>query len=195
MPIYCKQRCNFEKIRLLINPVLFIMKQICSVFGLAVMLMACGSNDTAKTNPTTQTAAIKKNILEADVVNGVQIVPLFADDNMKFNAKEVVVKVGIPIELTLKHTGKAPKKDMGHNVVILQPGVVFADFVDRANAAVATDYIPEEWKDKIVAHTKMLGGGETDVISFSFDKPGTYVFLCSFPGHSMMMKGKFVVSE
>ena len=39
----------------------------------------------------------------------------------------------------------------------------------------------------------MIGGGETDVIEFPAPEKGTYEFLCSFPGHYGMMKGKFIV--
>jgi azurin len=38
-----------------------------------------------------------------------------------------------------------------------------------------------------------LGGGETDVIEFQAPPAGEYEFLCSFPGHYAMMRGKFVV--
>lgn len=170
------------------------MKQSVLIFAISCLLASCGSNDSADhQHPAAQTSNVNKAVLEADVTDGRQVVVLLADDNMKFNAKEVKVKAGMPVELTLKHTGKAPKATMGHNVVILRPDVVVSDFVERANAAAATDYIPEELTGQIVVHTRMLGGGESDTQTFTFEKPGTYTFLCTFPGHSMIMKGKFVV--
>ena len=33
----------------------------------------------------------------------------------------------------------------------------------------------------------MLGGGE------SAPEPGTYIFICSFPGHYQLMMGEFIV--
>lgn len=178
------------------------MKQKLALLALPlVALLSCGTNDSTTTTTTTPTAttsssstsASNKKVLTADVVDGQQIVVLMAGDDMKFNAKEVQVKANMPIELTLKHTGKMPLKAMGHNVVILKPEAVVPDFANEANAAKDSDYIPATQKDLIVAHTKMLGGGESDVITFTFDKPGTYPFLCSFPGHSGIMKGKFIV--
>lgn len=170
------------------------MKQSILIFAISCLLVSCSDSEPAThQHPSGQSSNINKAILEADVTDGKQVVVLLADDNMKFNAKEVKVKAGMPLELTLKHTGKAPKSTMGHNVVILQPDVVVSDFVNRANAAEATDYIPEELAGQIIIHTKMLGGGESDTKTFTFEKPGTYTFLCTFPGHSMIMKGKFVV--
>ena len=158
-------------------------------------LFSCGSTDTT-TNPTTAnttTTAKSNKTLTADLVDNQQFLTLLAGDDMKFNAKEVIVKANIPITLTLKHTGKMPLTSMGHNVVILTAETVVPDFANAANAAKETDYIPADLKSSIIAHTKMLGGGETDQITFTFSTAGTYPYLCTFPGHSGMMKGKFIV--
>ena len=39
----------------------------------------------------------------------------------------------------------------------------------------------------------MIGGGQSDTIEFDAPEPGTYDFICSFPGHYSVMKGKFIV--
>ncbi len=39
----------------------------------------------------------------------------------------------------------------------------------------------------------MIGGGQSDQISFTVNEPGTYVFLCTFPGHYQIMRGEFIV--
>ena len=112
---------------------------------------------------------------------------------MKFNRNKITVSVGQKIELTLKHTGKLPKAAMGHNIVILKQGTGVATFAQKAIAASENDYIPEDDTDVIV-NTKMLGGGESDTITFTAPtEKGEYDFICSFPGHYAMMRGKFVV--
>ena len=68
-----------------------------------------------------------------------------------------------------------------------------ADFAARGSKPDAVDHIPAGSEAQIVAHTKMLGGGESDVITFTAPAAGEYEFLCSFPGHFAMMKGKFIV--
>ena len=58
-----------------------------------------------------------------------------------------------------------------------------------------TEFIPADQKDKIIANTGLAGPGETVEVSFVAPKePGTYPYLCSFPGHyAVGMKGDLVV--
>lgn len=115
-----------------------------------------------------------------------------SDDNIKFNKTTIRVKYGERITLTLDNVGKMLKMSMGHNVVILKKGVDLEKFAIAAVSAASNDYIPNDGKD-VIAHTKMLGGGESDTITFDAPDRGTYDFLCSFPGHWGTMKGKFIV--
>ncbi|OAN59675.1 azurin [Balneola sp. EhC07] len=116
-----------------------------------------------------------------------------ANDRMQFDTKEISVKAGEKITLTLKHVGKLPKQAMGHNWVLLKEGVVVKDFAMEAMKAKDNDYLPKDSKDIIVA-TELLGGGETDTITFEAPAKGTYTFICTFPGHYGIMQGTFVVS-
>jgi len=61
--------------------------------------------------------------------------------------------------------------------------------------AESTEYIPaEEATNKaVITHTQVLGGGETDSITFSIEDAGEYQYLCSFPGHFAIMQGKITV--
>ena len=53
--------------------------------------------------------------------------------------------------------------------------------------------VPANWKGKdIIAHTDLIGGGESATVEFTVTEAGTYDFLCSFPGHSAIMKGKLI---
>ena len=40
---------------------------------------------------------------------------------------------------------------------------------------------------------KLIGGGEETTVTFDAPAKGTYDFICSFPGHYALMKGKFIV--
>ncbi|MEO9887725.1 MAG: azurin [Balneola sp.] len=115
-----------------------------------------------------------------------------ANDRMQFDTKEIKVKAGEEIKLTLKHVGKLPKQAMGHNWVLLKDGVVVKDFAMAAMQAKDNDYLPKNSKDVIVA-TELLGGGESDTITFEAPEKGTYTFICTFPGHYGLMQGTFVV--
>jgi len=114
------------------------------------------------------------------------------NDRMQFDTKEIKVKAGEKVTLTLKHVGKLPVQAMGHNWVLLKEGVVLKDFAMSAMQYKDNGYLPEDSKD-VIAATKLLGGGETDTITFDAPEKGTYTFLCSFPGHYGLMQGTFVV--
>lgn len=114
-----------------------------------------------------------------------------SNDQMKFDLSEIKVKEGETVVLTLKHVGKLPKAAMGHNWVLLAQGTDVKAFASLAVRARATEYIPEG--DDILAHTSIIGGGEEVTIEFVAPAAGEYDFICSFPGHYALMKGKFIV--
>lgn len=114
-----------------------------------------------------------------------------SDDFMSFDKQELKVPAGSKVTLTLNHTGQMDKQSMGHNVVILRAGVNMTDFAVAAMAAADKDYIPDA--SQVIAHTKVIGGGESTTITFDAPLKGTYNFICSFPGHYGVMKGKFIV--
>ena len=122
---------------------------------------------------------------------------LTGNDQMKYNKKELTVTTGQKVTLTLKHVGKLPKAAMGHNVVILKPGTEIPPFAMKSASQAANDYLPKEEKftEMIVAHTKMIGGGEETSVTFTAPEPGTYPYICSFPGHFGMMQGKLIVKS
>lgn len=115
------------------------------------------------------------------------------NDAMQFNKKKLKVRAGQVVVLTLKHVGELPEAAMGHNWVLLQQGADLNAFGSAAVNARETNYIPQQYKDQVIVHTDMLGGGEEDTITFEAPPAGTYKFLCSFPGHYAMMQGDFVV--
>lgn len=125
-------------------------------------------------------------------------VSLKGDDAMKFDLKEATVSAGcatITVELT--HTGKLPAAAMGHNVVISKTPDLAGLARDAIKAGAAKSYVPDG-DARVIAHTKIIGGGETTKITFpgkALVAGGDYSFFCSFPGHSTLMKGKLVVTK
>jgi azurin len=117
-------------------------------------------------------------------------IEITASDQMQFNTKAIEVPAGEEVTLVFNNLGKLPKAAMGHNVVILKPDSDVMAFGAGAVAAAATEYVPASGPlaDQIVAHTKLLGPGETDTITFTLEA-GIYKFLCSFPGHYALMQG------
>jgi azurin len=138
------------------------------------------------------TALLSFTSVNSEVHTSATEITVEANDRMQFDTKEIKVKAGDKVTLTLKHVGKMPKQAMGHNWVLLKEGVVVKDFAMSAMQARDNEYLPKGTEDIIVA-TKLLGGGETDTITFDAPEKGTYTFICTFPGHFGVMQGTFVV--
>jgi len=171
------------------------------VFGL-LFFVSCGktqkeNSPQEKVKKTKVTVSKKEKTTKkksAAVVDseGVANVTISSNDGMRFDVRKINVLAGQKVKLILNHTGKLDKKIMGHNVVILKNGVKSSAFAVKAASSKDNDYIPEGSSD-VIAHTKMIGGGESAMIEFTAPKKGVYNYICSFPGHFAMMKGKLIV--
>ena len=70
------------------------------------------------------------------------------------------------ITVTLKHAGQLPANIMGHNWVLTKS----SDFMPVAQAGGAAglenDYVPQN-DPRVIAYSKIIGGGETTTVTFS----------------------------
>jgi azurin len=114
------------------------------------------------------------------------------NDAMQFDLKKFDVSPGESVKLTLKNIGSIPKIAMGHNLVVLKKGVDALAFGQKvlASGGSATNALPKSLLGDVIAHTKLLGPGESETISFSApNESGDYQYVCTFPGHFAMMRG------
>ena len=161
-----------------------------------IMLLnvSCKGDKKAETStkPEVKTEKAEDTKMESTTVESTTL-EIAGNDAMQYDKKELKVKAGQKVTLTLTHTGKMDKKVMGHNWVLLKQGTDIPSFAEKAVAAGADkEYIPDGG-DKVIINTKVLGGGETVTITFDAPAKGTYDFICSFPGHYGLMQGKFIV--
>ncbi|WP_225919348.1 plastocyanin/azurin family copper-binding protein [Actomonas aquatica] len=165
--------------------------------GLTISLSGCGKKEAPAADHAAHAAAPAEAAPAAAATAANEAVVIEANDQMKFNVTKVEAKAGSSITLTLKNVGKLPKTAMGHNLVVLKQSANATQFATAAMGAAASEYIPANMADQVIAHTKLLGPGESDSITFTVpSEPGEYVFLCSFPAHFMAgMKGLLVVTE
>ena len=117
-------------------------------------------------------------------------------DAMQYNVGSIVVPASCTeFKITLKHTGTMPVAAMGHNVVITKAADMQAVAADGMGAGAAAAYVKAD-DARVIAHTDLIGGGQTTSVSFPVSKikdGGPYEFFCSFPGHSALMKGTISV--
>jgi lysophospholipase L1-like esterase/plastocyanin len=113
-------------------------------------------------------------------------------ERLLYDLREFKVKAGQPVKLVFENPDVTP-----HNLLIVQPGA--ADDVGLAGNEMAklTDgmarhFIPES--TKILHATKLLSQGETETLRFMAPStPGVYPYICTFPGHWLVMKGEMIV--
>ena len=166
--------------------------RIIALLILGATLYACGGGGTSTSQETPEESS--DPVTEKEVVADSISLMIEGNDQMQFSKEELKVTEGQVVTLTLKHTGKMPKESMGHNWVLLTTGTDLAVFGTSAVSAPDNNYIPKDMEDKVIANTKVIGGGEEVSITFDAPKAGYYKFLCSFPGHWGVMQGSFVVS-
>jgi len=166
------------------------MKKI-KILLLLTFVISCGGNTDSKKNKF-EYKAIEKNEDDLDKNSKETFIIINSNDLMKFDQNELRVFEGQKITLTLNHTGKMSKEIMGHNFVLLKKETNLNDFAQRAMLARENEYIPDG--NETIAYTKMIGGGESDTITFTAPEKGSYTYICSFPGHYGLMRGVLIVS-
>jgi azurin len=116
-----------------------------------------------------------------------------------YDKTDLSVKAGQKVKLTLNNTGSiAPQP---HNFILIKPGKDMAVGA-QANAmmtdptAMAKGYIPDASKDDILVHTKLIMPNMSETIEFTAPADaGDYPYMCSFPGHWLLMKGTMHVTK
>ncbi|MBF8299591.1 MAG: Azurin, partial [Dehalococcoidia bacterium] len=59
-------------------------------------------------------------------------------------------------------------------------------------AGASNNYVPSN-DPRVIAHTSLVDGGNSGSVTFQAPAPGKYSYMCSFPGHSSLMNGEFIV--
>ena len=168
---------------------------VATALSLAAPVPLVAQAKPAGTQPKPATAAKPAGQAAAKPAGNARTVTLEGVDAMKFVPASITAKPGETLHVVLKGVGNMPKIAMAHNFVLLQPTTDVAAFVNESMKARQTDYIPASRKADIIAHTSLVGKGETAEVTFTVPKkPGTYTFICTFPGHyAGGMKGTLVV--
>lgn len=105
---------------------------------------------------------------------------------LKYDQSSLAVKAGSKVKLTFYNND-----DMPHNMVFTQPGA--ADEIGKAAMNLglkgeAVAYVPNS--EKVLYHTGLIGPGASETIYFTApSKPGSYMYVCTFPGHYQNMRG------
>jgi azurin len=119
-------------------------------------------------------------------------VVITGNDAMQFDVKKFQVAPNESVRLTFKNIGSIPKIAMGHNLVLLKKNVDALAFGQKvlASGGSATNALPKSLLGEVIAHSELLGPGESETIEFNVpEEKGDYQYVCTFPGHFAMMRG------
>ena len=121
-----------------------------------------------------------------------------SNDAMQFNKATLAVPASCKqFKVVLKHVGKLPKAAMGHNWVLTTAADAKAVATDGIAAGLPKDYLKPA-DTRVIAATKIIGGGESTEVSLEVGKlkaGEAYAYFCSFPGHSGIMKGTLALAK
>jgi azurin len=120
------------------------------------------------------------------------VLKIQAGSALNYLQKELKAKAGRAVALTFENPDVMP-----HNWVLVKTGS--EERVGMAAALMVSlpdgmerHYVPES--PDVLVHTRILDPGKKTTIYFTAPKePGRYPYLCSFPGHSQLMRGVLVV--
>ena len=125
-------------------------------------------------------------------------VEIESNDAMQFNKATLAVPASCKqFKVVLKHVGKLPKAAMGHNWVLTTAADAKAVATDGIAAGLPKDYLKPA-DTRVIAATKIIGGGESTEVSLEVGKlkaGESYAYVCSFPGHSGIMKGTLALAK
>jgi azurin len=148
--------------------------------------------ELSKAQQPAESENIERTIPGAEKLEFTNAIELQANENMRFDKEMFKIKIGKKIRLIFKNTGAPSNTAMAHNVVILKKGTDIADFADAVHNAKNEQYVPSSVESLVIAHTKLVSGGDSDEVDFTISQPGIYDYICSFPGHWGTMQGKIV---
>jgi azurin len=156
---------------------------------------------------TQEWITMKKHLIAGIVLMGAVMAPGMAaaacsvdvqgNDAMQFNTKSIAVdKSCKEFTVNLTHPGKLPKASMGHNWVLTTQADMQKVATDGMAAGLDKDYV-KPGDPRVIAYTKVIGGGEKASVTFAVSKLKAgekYAFFCSFPGHWAIMKGELTLN-
>ena len=120
-------------------------------------------------------------------------------ERMRYTVTQFAALTGQPVKLVFTNPDATD-----HNLVIVQPGAL-AEVGMAANEMAKdpknanSNFIPREKRRLILEASPMIGPtrkSQVHVLRFNAPKePGIYPFVCTFPGHWVIMKGDMIVAN
>jgi len=144
----------------------------------STLLVACGGGEA----PTPTPAASGEPVTVEIASKG---------DALAYDKDTLEVPAGSKVTLVMKNNA-SPGSGVYHNWVLVRPGTADAVAADGIAAGEANSYLKPN-DNRVIAYTALAKEGQTVQVTFDAPPRGTYDFVCTFPGHATLMRGKFIV--
>ena len=112
-------------------------------------------------------------------------------DTMAYDTTSMTAKTGQTVHVVLMN--HATSAVMKHNWVLVKPGTEAKVAAAGMTAGEGAGYIPAGDAD-VLAHTSLSQPGSQVEVTFTAPAPGTYPYICTFPGHYQTMHGTLTVT-
>jgi len=141
--------------------------------------------------PPAPSAAPSASAAPVKAAQHVELAVQSVANTMTFDKTALTVPTGAEVHLTLK--SNSTMATLPHNWVLVKPGTEASVAAGGLKYGEPAGYINMADKDMLV-HTPLAKPGETTEVTFTAPAPGAYPYICTVPGHYMMMKGVLTVT-
>lgn len=165
------------------------MKKTALILSVTI-LISCGSSENKSSDVNTNDANTietveKEKNWEEFTVGAVGNTM----SEMKFDKKNITVQAGSWVRINLVNEGVDPA--MLHNIVFVKYGTRKEVAKQSIEAGPDMQFVPKS--SDVIAYSDLADPGETVVLEFEAPEKGNYEFICTYPGHSEIMRGYFFV--
>lgn len=137
---------------------------------MAIIISACQAQAPTQSADTPQAPETPCTI-DCDRV----VVAMEVRDTMLFAQSDITVTAGQALAIDFENTSRLP-----HNIVLVDGDISVATEVNR-DAINQADYLPQH--PAVIASMPMIMPNQTGAITWQPSQPGTYLFICTYPGH------------
>ncbi|MEQ8338122.1 MAG: plastocyanin/azurin family copper-binding protein [Cyclobacteriaceae bacterium] len=125
------------------------------------------------------------------VVNDTTVIEITTKGvELSYSVTEIRAKAGDLVRIRYIN-----ESDMSHNIVLLKSEEDIRPVGIAALQAVMSDWIPENEKHRIIAHSDLAYSEQTVEFSFRVPPPGTYPYICTYSAHWTQMRGRLISTK
>ena len=165
------------------------MKKTALILSVTI-LISCGSSENkssdVNTNDVNTIETVEKEKNWEEFTDGAVGNTM---SEMKFDKKNITVQAGSWVRINLVNEGVDPA--MLHNIVFVKYGTRKEVAKQSIEAGPELQFVPKS--SDVIAYSDLADPGETVVLEFEAPEKGNYEFICTYPGHSEIMRGYFFV--